>query len=42
MIRHSWPNRAHHDIALWKLWLLGGAMGVATMGLGELLLRLAV
>ena len=41
MIRRPWPNRAHHDIALWKLCLMGVAMGVATMGLGELLLRLS-
>lgn len=41
MIRRPWTNRAHHDIALWKLCALGAAMGVAGAGLGELLLRLA-
>lgn len=41
MIRRHWPNPAHRDIALWKLCLMGAAMGVATTGLGELLLRLS-
>ena len=40
-MRRPWPNPAHHDIALWKLCLMGAAMGVATMALGELLLRLS-
>ena len=41
MIRRPWNNRAHHDIALWKLCALGSAMGVAAAGFGELLLRLS-
>lgn len=41
MIRQTWTNRAHHDAPLWKLCLLGAAMGVGSMGFCELLLRLA-
>lgn len=41
MIRRSWPNPAHHDAPIWKLIVLGGALGVGSMGFCELLLRLA-
>lgn len=40
-MRRSWSNPAHRQIATWKLCLMGACMGVAMMGLGELLLRLA-
>lgn len=41
MIRRSWDNPAHRQIATWKLCLMGAVMGVTMMGLGELLLRLS-
>lgn len=41
MIRRTWTNPAHRQIATWKLCALGAVMGVAMMGFGELLLRLA-
>lgn len=41
MTRRAWTNPAHRQIATWKLCLLGSFMGVAMMGFGELLLRLA-
>lgn len=41
MIRRSWSNPAHHDAAIWKLIVLGGALGVGSMGFCELLLRVA-
>ena len=41
MTRRTRPNPAHHDAPLWKLCLLGFALGVASMGVGEALLRAA-
>lgn len=41
MIRSTWTNPAHRQIATWKLCLMGAVMGVTMMGFGELLLRLA-
>ena len=41
MTRRVWTNPAHRQIATWKLCLMGAVMGVAMMGLGELLLRLS-
>lgn len=41
MIRRTWTNDAHREIATWKLCLMGAVFGVASMGLGELLLRVA-
>lgn len=41
MIRRTWANPAHHDVPLWKLCLLGFALGVGSMGVGEALLRAA-
>lgn len=41
MIRRTWANPAHHDVPLWKLCLLGFALGVGSMGGGEALLRAA-
>lgn len=36
-----WRNPAHHRVAIWKLVLFGGALGVGSMGFCELLLRAA-
>lgn len=41
MIRRTWTNPAHRQIATWKLCLLGAALGASTMAFGELLLRLS-
>lgn len=41
MIRRAWTNPAHRQIATWKLCLLGAGLGVSTMAVGELLLRLS-
>ena len=40
-MRRTWSIPAHHRTATWKLCVLGSAMGVAMMGLGELLLVLS-
>lgn len=36
-----WRNPAHHSTPIWKLVVLGGALGVGSMGFCELLLRAA-
>lgn len=38
MIRRTWTNEAHREVATWKLCLMGTVFGAASMGLGELLL----
>ncbi len=38
MNRRAWPNPAHAAVPLWRLCVLGFGLGVAAMGLGELLL----
>lgn len=41
MMRRSWSNPAHHHTPIWKLIVLGGSLGVGSMGFCELLLRVA-
>lgn len=41
MIRQPWTNPAHAATPLWRICLIGGAIGFGTFGFCELLLRLA-
>lgn len=36
-----WANPAHYATPMWRLCLFGFALGIGSMGVGEILLRLA-
>lgn len=41
MIRRAWNNPAHAAVPLWRLCAFGFGLGVAAMGLAELLLMVS-
>jgi hypothetical protein len=40
-MRRTWTNPAHHQTPAWRIFVFGASLGFGSLGVAEVLLRLA-